>query len=102
MHTALRLVEAGVTDIKLYEGRGALGGRVQTTKDADGELPLSVSNRSRLIQQGGGRRRGDKRNRFCEGVHIMSRVACNSRVHGTRTVLLPHYCTAMTRFKPLV
>ena len=37
MHTALRLVEAGITDVKLYEGRGALGGRVQTTKDADGK-----------------------------------------------------------------
>lgn len=38
LHTAFRLIEAGITDIKLYEGRGALGGRVQTTKNKDGKV----------------------------------------------------------------
>lgn len=36
LYTALRLVQAGVTDIKLYEGRPFLGGRVRTTRDAEG------------------------------------------------------------------
>ena len=36
LHTALRLIEAGITDVRLYEGRGGLGGRVKTTRDAQG------------------------------------------------------------------
>jgi uncharacterized protein with NAD-binding domain and iron-sulfur cluster len=36
LHTALRLTEAGKTDIQLYEGRGFVGGRIKTTKDKDG------------------------------------------------------------------
>ena len=36
LHTALRLIERGITDVRVYEGRGGLGGRVKTTKSADG------------------------------------------------------------------
>ena len=36
LHTALRLIERGITDVRVYEGRGALGGRVKTTKDGGG------------------------------------------------------------------
>jgi len=37
LHTALRLHEAGKSDIKLFEGRSMLGGRVKTTRDEDGK-----------------------------------------------------------------
>ena len=37
LYTALRLIEAGVTGIKVFEGRGTVGGRVSTTRDAEGK-----------------------------------------------------------------
>jgi len=37
LHTAFRLIEGGKKDVKIYEGRGGLGGRVTTTRDKDGK-----------------------------------------------------------------
>jgi monoamine oxidase len=36
LYTAYKLVQSGVTDIIVLEGRGAVGGRISTTRDADG------------------------------------------------------------------
>eukprot|EP00457_Paulinella_chromatophora_P003956 gb/GEZN01003966.1/.p1 GENE.gb/GEZN01003966.1/~~gb/GEZN01003966.1/.p1 ORF type:complete len:612 (-),score=76.47 gb/GEZN01003966.1/:209-2044(-) len=38
LHTALQLQKAGKTGIKVYEGRGGVGGRVQTTRDDQGKV----------------------------------------------------------------
>lgn len=36
LYTAYQLVKSGVTDIIVLEGRGAVGGRITTTRDKDG------------------------------------------------------------------
>jgi glycine/D-amino acid oxidase-like deaminating enzyme len=38
LYTAYKLVQSGVTDILVMEGRGAVGGRISTTRDADGHV----------------------------------------------------------------
>mmetsp|Transcript_7591 Transcript_7591/g.22374 ORF Transcript_7591/g.22374 Transcript_7591/m.22374 type:complete len:677 (+) Transcript_7591:106-2136(+) len=37
LYTALKLIQGGVKDVVLYESRGALGGRIQTTRNDEGE-----------------------------------------------------------------
>ena len=54
LHTALRLFQSGKKSLALYESRGALGGRIQTTRDKYGRVMFNnfawrVSDKNKLM-----------------------------------------------------